>query len=130
MSIRNLTVPAAAALCVLVTAAPSHSSSAELHLALEKSEPAADAVVPEVGEVTLWFTQAPQEATTSIRVVDSGGDVVPASEPTAASDDGTVFTSSMEQPLAEGAYQVVWRAMAADGHVVNGDFGFTVRSSE
>lgn len=130
MSIQNMMVLAAVALGVLVGVAPSHSSSVEFHLALEKSEPAADAVVPEVSEVTLWFTQEPQEGTTSVRVVDSAGDVVPASEPSAAPDDGTVFTTVLEERLEEGSYQVVWRAMAADGHVVNGDFGFRVRSSE
>lgn len=124
-------IPAAAVLGVLLVAAPSPPSSAvEFHLALEKSEPAADVVVAEVSQVTLWFTQEPQEGTTSIRLVDADGEMVPSSEPAPAPDDATAFSTSPEDPLVDGAYQVVWRAMAADGHVVNGDFGFTVRSSE
>lgn len=130
MSVRAPTLSAAAVLCGLLVAAPSYPSAAELHLALEKSEPAANAVVTEVAEVTLWFTQRPQDETTSIRILNDAGDLVPASDAASLPDQPTVFRTTPESPLTDGSYQVVWRTMATDGHVISGDFGLTVRSSE
>ncbi|MFP3947872.1 MAG: copper resistance protein CopC [Longimicrobiales bacterium] len=130
MYARALTVCAAAILCGLTGAAPSYPSPAELHLVLEKSEPTADAVVAEVSEVTLWFSQRPQDESTSIRILTGGGDLVPSSDAAPLPDQPTVFRTIPESSLPDGSYQVVWRTMAADGHVISGDFGFTVRSSE
>ncbi|MDX1568604.1 MAG: copper resistance protein CopC [Longimicrobiales bacterium] len=130
MYVRAFATSAFAVLCGLLVAAPSSPSPVELHLALEKSEPAAEAVVTEVTEVTLWFTQRPQDETTSIRILNAEGDLVPSSDAAPLPEQPTVFRTVPEASLADGPYEVVWRTMAADGHVISGDFGFAVRSSE
>ena len=43
-------------------------------------------------------------------------------------DDASIFAAPVERTLPDGDYTVSWRTMAADGHVVRGDFGFTVRA--
>jgi methionine-rich copper-binding protein CopC len=32
----------------------------------------------------------------------------------------------VHEPLAPGAYKVVWRAVGGDTHIISGEFGFTV----
>ena len=43
----------------------------EIHFALSKSAPVADASAENVTEIRLWFTEAPSEGTTSIRLLDA-----------------------------------------------------------
>jgi methionine-rich copper-binding protein CopC len=101
-------------------------SATVAHFRLERSEPAAEAVVAEVAEVRLWFSQEPQSGSTSIRVVNAAGELVPAAEVAASTDDPRVQFLALDGPLLSGAYRVFWRAMAADGHVVRDEFVFTV----
>lgn len=116
---------AVAALALASTAGAEENRT--LHLELSKSAPEADQVLSESPtQVVLWFTQAPQMAGTSVRVVPAGSEPLDLPDATAREDDGSVIELDLTQPLAEGAYQVVWRAMADDGHVVRGDFAFTV----
>lgn len=100
------------------------------HLALLRSEPAADSTVVSPSAITLWFTQAPQEGSTQIRLLAEDGSILPAGEATVLSDEPTAFSAKLERPLAPGRYTVAWRAMATDGHVLNEEFDFTVRSGD
>jgi methionine-rich copper-binding protein CopC len=100
------------------------------HLALQSSLPAADAVVQSPTLIQLDFTEAPQSGTTSIRLVDAGGNLLVTGEVTQSAQDPTVFTTSVDRSLNAGVYSVAWRAMANDGHVLTEDFAFTVRAAE
>ena len=101
--------------------------SAEPHLALERSVPDADASVgQELEEIRLFFTQPPQLAGTSIRLVDRRDRLVEATAAEADTDDPSVVFIRLEGALAAGTYKVHWRALAQDNHPVNGDFGFAV----
>ena len=101
--------------------------SSERHLALERSVPQADASVGQpLEEVRLFFSEPPQLAGTSIRVVDARDRLMEATAAVADSDDASVVFIRLEGVLAAGAYTVHWRALAQDNHPVNGDFGFTV----
>ncbi len=97
------------------------------HLALESSIPAADATVgTRLDEIRLFFTEAPRIDGTTIRIADAANDLVAS---TAAAADGEDPTQVFIRPAASlrpGAYTVHWRAIAQDGHAVNGDFGFQV----
>jgi hypothetical protein len=98
-----------------------------MHLELKRSAPEAETTVPAPSEIRLWFTQAPQAAGTSLRLIQNGqpleiGALMPDPE------DATVYAAPVESPLAPGTYTVAWRAMAADGHVVRGEFPFTVQA--
>lgn len=98
------------------------------HFELEKSAPESGAAVHAISEVRLWFTQVPQEKATSIRVVDGTGEAVPTGEVLQSEEDGKVFSVALQDGLDPGSYTVAWRSMGDDGHVVRGDFSFTVVS--
>lgn len=100
-----------------------------LHLALKESSPQKDETVSESPDkITLWFTQAPQMSGTSVRLVPKGGEPLDLGDAKAMEDDDTVVVLAIGQTLAAGDYDVYWRAMAQDGHVIRGDFGFTLGS--
>lgn len=96
------------------------------HFALVKSMPADKATVHHVPEVKLWFTEAPSDNTISIRVLNAEGSEVPAGDLVQDKEDETVFSVPFPEALGAGAYTVSWRGMGDDGHVVRGDFTFTV----
>lgn len=102
-------------------------SSGDLHLQLERSEPEADATVDEApSEIHLWFSQSPQIDGTSVRVLPVGGEPLRTGDARLAKDDDHLVLASLDQPLASGRYEVRWRAMARDGHIVRGTFEFRV----
>lgn len=107
---------------------PTGEAADAFHLRLERSAPAADSVVPPPSEIRLWFSQSTQEGATSIRLIDSAGEPVPTLE-VEASEDHTVHHVGLREELESGRYTVAWRTMAQDGHVIRGDFEFTVRST-
>lgn len=104
----------------LTAAAPS------LHFKLDKSEPGQNAETLSPEAVKLWFSQVPQAKSTSIRLLDAGGDPVETGDVIQDSEDGRLQSVALLAKLAPGAYSVAWRSMASDGHVVRGDFAFTV----
>lgn len=96
------------------------------HFALSKSAPEADASVPSPSEVRLWFTEEPQEGTTSIRVVGAEDAGVHVDEVTKDPEEATSFAVALHGTLPAGSYTVSWRGMGQDGHVVRDSFDFTV----
>jgi len=130
MSHRKLRVSVAPVLVIAVGLLGLGAAGPVRHLALQASLPAADAVVPSPAEIRLDFTEAPQDGSTAIRLVDPTGTLLATGEVTRSTQDPTVFTSSVPQALAAGAYSVAWRAMAVDGHVLTEDFAFTVQAAE
>lgn len=98
-----------------------------LHFGLSRSVPAAGSSVPAPSEVTLWFSEVPQDNSITIRLVDSRGDLVASTDPRQDPEEGTQFTIAPSATLSPGGYTVAWRGIGQDGHTVRGDFGFTVR---
>lgn len=98
---------------------------APAHFELRTSVPAADSTVAPTDEVRLWFTQEPQDGTTQIRVME-GDERVPTGDAQMDPDDATSYFVQHDMPLTAGEYRVMWRSMAPDGHVVNGEFDFTI----
>lgn len=113
-----------AALMVASTAA----MAAPPHFDLAKSSPADEATAHMVHQITLWFTEVPSEGSVSVRLVEGAGEPIEGLTAVADEDDGKVFNMAIPDGLAAGAYTVSWRGMGADGHVVRGEFGFTVAS--
>ncbi len=105
------------------------ATDSAMHFRLDRSAPAADSVVPPPAEVRLWFSQGAQEDATTIRVLDAGGDPLETGA-LSSTEDRTEHAVALPGTLPDGPYTVAWRSMAADGHVVRGDFVFTVRSQE
>ena len=125
---RVLSSLSAALVAVFVVSAASPAEHDSLHLSLIKSAPAADNTVAALDEVRLWFSEEPQEGATSIRLVDSSGELVETEKVKAEEDDSTIFHSALTAHAMPGVYRVVWRTMAADGHVVSGDFSFSLQA--
>ena len=109
---------------------PSRSLDAALtvHLKLDRSAPEADAAVASPSEIRLWFSQVPQSDATSARLVREGAPVEAMGDLKPDTGDASIFAAPVEGTLAPGVYTVAWRTMAADGHVVRGDFDFTVQA--
>ncbi|MDP2958245.1 MAG: copper resistance protein CopC [Longimicrobiales bacterium] len=113
---------------VLGVAAVGSTSDATrtVHFGLARSAPADKATVHDLSEIRLWFTEAPSEGTVSVRLLGASGAPVPTADPVRDPADGKVFSVQVSQPPAPGQYTVAWRGMGTDGHVVRGEFTFTV----
>ena len=109
--------------------APAPALAAQWHLHMERSAPAADSENNMVHAVTLWFSEAPQDNSVTLRLIDESGDLVETGTVTRDAEEATAFTTSLNPMLAPGTYTVSWRAMGDDGHVVRGEFVFGVSTS-
>ncbi len=118
------------ALIAMVAIVPFAAGAAARHLKLIRSEPMANAVLTKSpADVRLWFTQAPELTVTSIKVRSGVGAaaVQRALAPLArAAAANSPIVAPIGAALAKGHYEVVWRTMARDGHVLNGVIPFDV----
>lgn len=119
------------ALLVLITSAFSSSKYSQdfYHFGIAKSAPAKDANVESVSQISIWFTQVPQDNSVSIRLVDAYGSLVTDVNFETDQTSTTLFTAVLERALASGRYKVAWRGIGQDGHPVIGDYIFTVSES-
>jgi copper transport protein len=123
---RQRILPLALAVAVgLVLATP---QLALAHLHLRRSAPTARAVLDTVPrEIRLVFTEAPQAAVSSIRLLAAGGAEVELGAPFIDPDSATSLVVRIPvEALSQGAYTVVWRTASADGHPMQGRFDFTI----
>ncbi len=100
---------------------------AEGHAFLERSDPAANAVVPEVPrEVRMWFTEPLEAAYSRAELFDAQGQRL-ATEPSHIGTDPKELVLPLPPDLPRGTYTVQWRNVsAADGHPEVGFFSFTI----
>jgi methionine-rich copper-binding protein CopC len=110
----------------LVMAAATPRPENDVHFALARAVPAADASVASPAELQLFFTQVPRPGSLSVRLTNAGGDLVETPEPRAAENDAKEIHVAIERRLAAGGYRVAWRGIGDDGHVVQGEYGFRV----
>lgn len=116
-------------LLLVVVAGAAHPRASEVtvrHFGLASSIPADKAEVHAVDQIRLTFTQEPAEGSLSVRLLNAAGEPVQTSAPVKDSEDAKSFTVKPSSAPAPGSYTVSWRGMGADGHVVRGDFSFTV----
>ena len=97
-----------------------------LHLRLDSAAPSPDSEVSELEEIELWFSQAPQKGSVRVRLIDADGELASDGDVLVDERNPMHFTASLAEPAGEGEYRVAWRAMAADGHIVTGEFGIVV----
>lgn len=123
-------VLARVAMVAAMAVIPMVVGAAARHLKLMRSMPAANArLAASPVEVKLWFTQRPELTVTSIKITSGTGTaaVERALAPLArAAANGAPITAPVGAALAAGHYEVVWRTMARDGHVLNGVIPFDV----
>lgn len=96
------------------------------HFQLSKSLPEAGSAVSSPAAIDLWFSQVPQEKATSIRLIGPDEEAIETGSVVQDREDGKHQSVSIDEALEAGEYTVAWRSMAADGHVVRGDFTFSV----
>ena len=96
------------------------------HFGLAKSIPDAGSSVQSPEQLQLWFTQAPQDGSVTIRLIDAAGDLVQTGEPVRHADDAKLMEVEVGRVLDEGTYTVAWRGIGDDGHVVRNDVDLSV----
>jgi copper transport protein len=109
----------------LVPAAVAGAALAVLHAVLLRTDPAADALLetpPSV--VRLWFSEGIAAAPDPIVVLDPEGRRVD-SAAGVNPGDGTELRASVADG-GPGTYTVRWRALSEDGHVIEGDYRYSV----
>ena len=119
-----VTVMVAAASAALI-ASPTHAMR---HLRLVRSFPAADTVLARSPDtVRLWWSEPPELPFTKIELKNAKGVAVKLRPATRSIDkkDASV-AASIVSPLTQGTYNVSWRTMSKDGHVMKGTFAFRV----
>lgn len=104
------------------------SASTVRHLRLLRSEPSADTTLTAAPrELRLWFSQRPEIALTSARLARGNHQSSVGKAALRDTDrEGVLVVMPIQDALTNGRYKVSWRAMASDGHVVTGEFNFTV----
>ena len=96
------------------------------HFGLAKSIPDAGSSVQSPEQLQPLFTQAPQDGSVTIRLIDAAGDLVQTGEPVRHAEDAKLMEVQVGRVMDEGAYTVAWRGIGDDGHVVRNDFDFSV----
>ena len=101
------------------------ASPASAHDELVSSDPAADASLEALpAQLTLTFSAeiADDEGASEVQVTDAAGTVLTSGSP-------AVTDNVLTQPLqgaASGAVTVLWKVVSSDGHLISGEFAFTV----
>lgn len=117
-------------LALFGTLAAGPATEFPFHFQLNKSAPEADSQIESPEEVRLWFSQAPQDNSMQIRLIDADGELVETGEVARDAEDAKIYSIAVEAPLPAAGYTVSWRAIGQDGHVVRGDFAFTVTAQQ
>ena len=97
------------------------------HGALKSSVPAAGArvgVAPR--ELRLVFTESPEVAFTTVRLMGPGGAPIALAPVGIAADSRRAVIAAIRGALVAGKYTVVWKVAGADGHPVEGRFSFEI----
>ncbi|MEV0592525.1 copper resistance CopC family protein [Nonomuraea cavernae] len=108
-----------AALLVIGAAVP-----ALAHDALKRSDPAKDATVKTIDEVTLEFTAKVRMPFVIVRAADGAEHQLGA-----PATDGAVVTQRLSGTLPDGKYTIAYRVVSSDGHPVEGEIPFTVKGA-
>lgn len=95
----------------------------DAHMKLEKSEPAANAVVAAPpATVQVFFNEEPDLKVSGLDIKGPGKVTLASVEAVEKS-----LKASLRGDVADGAYVVSWRAAGKDGHIQKGEFSFTVK---
>ncbi len=102
-------------------------ADALLHNHLLKSVPAANSTVAAPKAITLWFSEKPETALSTITVKGTDSTAIKLGKVTAAAGEKNAITAPIEGTLKPGLYLVQYKTVGSDGHPVRGVIGFTVK---
>ncbi|MFC7372917.1 copper resistance protein CopC [Fictibacillus iocasae] len=109
---------------VMVMISPQKSFA---HSGLEKSEPAADSTVTDnMVKFKLTFNTEIEDLS-RIRVTDDKGVEVSLMQMGTKANE---LVGESETPMPNGTYNVYWKIIGEDSHVVQGSYKFTVKAEE
>jgi methionine-rich copper-binding protein CopC len=115
--------------CTLLSGVVAASVPTARHNRLVKSEPAVEGTVSAPPkQIRLWFKEAPEAKVSGITLLSVRGKdstAVPLG-PVHGTDAATSIAADLPKPIASGRYAVRWRTAGKDGHVIRGQFGFTL----
>jgi methionine-rich copper-binding protein CopC len=112
-------------LCFVLLLVPATSWA---HAYLVKSSPARRAVVSSApARVVLWFNERLEAQFSQLSVWNGEGQQVDVGDAQVGPDDGKRLSISIPT-LPTGTYTVRYRVLSVDGHIVESEFPFTVRS--
>ncbi len=104
-------------------------SEALRHLRLLKASPAADTVLSRSPDaIRLWLSEAPELGASMVSLTKASGDKVPLNKLTLGKEKGAPLLATLGTQIAPGVYNVTWRTMSKDGHVVKGAFAFSLKA--
>lgn len=104
-----------------------HPEAALAHARLLRSVPPARAVVSQApSRVEMRFSDDVELAFSTFTVVDAAGVRVDLGDASRHPGDAHLVSLGL-RPLPAGTYQVRYRVLSADGHVIQGDYRFTVK---
>lgn len=99
------------------------------HTELESSHPSDGEIVGEpVSQISLTFTRSVEPVADGFIAFDEQG--IERIPDAVESPDGQTWLMRYESPLPNGRIEVYWRVTAADGHILEGTFAFTVLRAE
>ena len=99
----------------------------QAHTKLEKSEPAAGATLTTAPrQIRLWFNETIDPAVSKIEVTSNSRTVAVSGMHVM---NGKELMASVTGAVSSGTYTVAWQTAGDDGHVVKGDFSFTVKAT-
>ena len=121
-------------LLVAIAAGCLAASAAEAHPRLVAATPAADAMVAGPATIKLKFNEpvVAQFSGIALQMTDMPGMKMPTPFKVAVgasklATDRTTLSAKLAKPLAKGTYRVLWHAVTADTHRVEGSYNFTVK---
>ena len=98
------------------------------HASLLRSTPARRAVLVRAPDrVQLWFNERVEPQFSWMSVWDARGQQVDLGDLRVAADDPRMLSVAVPASLPPGPYVVKFRVLSVDGHVVEGQFPFTVQ---
>lgn len=116
------------ALAMPFAATPGHALR---HLRLVRSFPSADTVLASSPDsLRLWLSEAAEMPTTKVTLTSASGAAVKLGGVTRGGAKGAPIVAALASPIKTGTYNVAWRTMSRDGHVVKGTFAFRVRTPD
>jgi methionine-rich copper-binding protein CopC len=121
-------------LIVILTASSFAATAAVAHPKLLTEAPAAGATVSGPMAIELEFNEAVVDRFSAIELQMTEMPGMKMAAPmkmiagvAVVGEEGKRLTTTFAKPLSKGVYKVVWHAVAADTHRVEGSYSFTVK---
>jgi copper resistance protein C len=108
-------------LCAMIEGASAHAH-------LKSASPAPNAVLRTAPQdVRITFSEAVEPSLSAIVIVSAQGPVATVGKAYVGQGAPGTLIVKLSQPLPTGAYQVRWRCVGEDTHVMRGSYRFEVR---